>query len=65
VKYLPKKEMKEKIEIEKYFDDKTMSIHLKEGCYVYGKKGKPGDWNLVKISKTKLSTKKVQESSGY
>jgi len=63
VKYLPKKEPVGKIEIEKYFDNDTMSIHIKEGCYVYGKKGKPGDWKLVKISKGKFSGHKIQEMS--
>ena len=41
---------KTKLEIEKYFDSETMSIHLKEGTIPYAKKGKPGNWRLVPIS---------------
>ena len=36
--------------IEKYFDDTTMSIHLKENCSPKAKKGVPGNWSYVKIS---------------
>ena len=31
---------KRKIKIEKFFDDKTMSIHIKEGMSVFAKKGR-------------------------
>ena len=34
VKYFELRQPKEKLEIEKFFDDKTMSIHLKEDCHV-------------------------------
>ncbi len=49
-----------KLEIEKLFDNKTMSVHIKEDCYAYGKKGKPGEWELVKVSDKKFSIEKVQ-----
>lgn len=40
--------------IEKYFDDNTMSIHLKENCTPKAKKGVPGNWSYVEISDEKL-----------
>src|SRR3989344_997597 len=38
-----------------------MSVHFKEGCYAYGKKGRPGNWKLEQVSETKLSSTKIQE----
>ena len=60
VKLIETKRPKEKLEIEGYFDENTMSIHIKEGCYVYGKKGSPGNWVLTKISDAKLDHYKVK-----
>jgi len=37
-----------KLTLEKLFDDKTMSIHLKGDCYIQSKKGHPGSWKLIK-----------------
>ncbi len=34
-----------------YFDDKTMSVHLIEGCVPLVKRGKPGEWALVPYAK--------------
>ncbi|MDD5254283.1 MAG: PINc/VapC family ATPase [Candidatus Nanoarchaeia archaeon] len=48
-----------KLEFEKFFDDTTMSIHIKEDCFVYAKKGKPGDWKLIEVSKEKLTGKRI------
>ncbi len=41
------------LEFEKYFDDTTMSVHLKEGTFPKAKRGKPGNFQLVKISQEK------------
>ncbi|HIQ03454.1 MAG TPA: ATPase, partial [Desulfurococcales archaeon] len=41
---------KTKLKIEEYFDDKTMSVHLKEGTPPVAKKGKPGEWYFVELS---------------
>jgi ATPase len=41
------------LEFEKYFDDTTMSVHLKEGTIPMAKRGKPGNFQLVKISQEK------------
>ncbi len=40
--------------IEKYFDEKTMSVHLKEGCKPRAKKGMPGNWKYVELSEELL-----------
>lgn len=61
VTFLELKIPKEKLEIEKFFDSKTMSVHLKEDCYPAAKKGGPGNWILEKISDKKLSSKEIQE----
>lgn len=58
--HLEREPIKEKLEFEKYFDDKTMSIHIKENTHVYAKRGKPGAWKLTKVSKSKLSQKEIE-----
>jgi ATPase len=49
------------LEIEKYFDDTTMSIHLKENTAPVAKRGKPGAWELVKVKKTVMPQEEVQK----
>uniref|UniRef100_A0A7C4NQ66 ATPase n=1 Tax=Ignisphaera aggregans TaxID=334771 RepID=A0A7C4NQ66_9CREN len=34
---------------EKYFDNLTLSLHIKEGAPILAKKGKPGSWSLTII----------------
>lgn len=60
VKYFHLRQPKEKLEIEKFFDGQTMSAHLKEDCYVYAKRGGPGNWNLDQVSKEKLTSEDIQ-----
>ncbi len=45
----------ETLEFLKFFDNDTMSIHLKENQYPLGKKGKPGDFLLTTLSDELLS----------
>jgi len=42
---VPAKEL-EQLDIEEFFDDETMSIHLKENTLPLAKKGKPGNWRF-------------------
>ncbi len=58
--YLGHKEVEDKIELEKYFDNETMSVHLKESCTPKAKKGKPGEWKLIELSKEKLTQLQIQ-----
>ena len=61
VKFLELKLPKTQLEIEKFFDDTTMSVHLKENTYPVAKKGKPGEWGLVRVGDKKLDSLEVQE----
>ncbi len=54
------KKIQERIELETFFDEKTMSVHLKEGTYPVAKKGKPGDWNLIRISEEILTQDRIE-----
>ena len=60
VYFIQTKAPKQKLEIEKLFDNKTMSVHLKENCKALAKKGSPGNWKLVEISKKPYDYKKIQ-----
>jgi len=60
VMYVDPQPPKEKLEIEKMFDEHTMSIHLKEDCIPQAKKGFPGAWELVPIGDKKLSNQEIQ-----
>ncbi|TRZ81128.1 MAG: ATPase, partial [Nitrosopumilales archaeon] len=58
------------LEFEKFFDNQTMSIHLKEGTLPLAKRGKPGGFSLVEIDQTPLTkeylegiTKEILEAS--
>jgi ATPase len=46
--------------LEKFFDSKTMSVHIKEGLPVKAKKGKPGDWDFKAITKESFDGEKVK-----
>ena len=46
---------------EKFFDERTMSVHLKEKCYPYAKKGLPGSWKLEKIGEEILTSDEIQK----
>ncbi|MCD4759545.1 PINc/VapC family ATPase [archaeon] len=63
VKFIEHKIPKTKLKIEKYFDQHTMSVHLKEDAIPYAKKGLPGKWNLIKLSKKPLRKARVLELS--
>jgi ATPase len=51
------------LEIGKYFDDETMSIHLKENVVPLAKKGTPGNIKLVKIGKKPLKRIEIDKMS--
>ncbi|OYT40739.1 MAG: ATPase [Desulfurococcales archaeon ex4484_58] len=46
--------------IEKYFDDTTMSIHLKEDTIPIAKKGRPGDWIYVAVDEKPISRREIE-----
>ncbi|MHA1611338.1 MAG: hypothetical protein ACTSYU_04725, partial [Promethearchaeota archaeon] len=47
--------------IEDFFDDQTMSVHLRGHCLPMAKRGRPGDWKLETISDTPLEPSTVGE----
>lgn len=61
VDYIEIVKFQEELSLEKYLDNKTMSLHLKEDNYIMAKRGGPGNWNLEKVNKTKLTTDQMQE----
>jgi ATPase len=44
-----------------YFDDKTMSVHLKRNLAPYAKKGSPGDWYLVQVSDEPIDPQLIED----
>lgn len=46
---------------EKYFDDQTTSIHLKEDTIPLAKRGKPGEFKLVKIGDKRSSYEELSK----
>ena len=54
-----KKEVKHRLE--DFFDEHTMSVHLKAGVKPLAKKGKPGEWRLVPIRDELLTDKELEE----
>ncbi len=59
-KYFETEKPEIELEIIKFFDDKTMSIHLKEECYGYAKKGKPGEFKLIKITEKEMKKEDLE-----
>jgi len=53
----------ETLEFLKFFDDETMSVHLKENQYPLAKKGKPGAFLLTKLSDDILSKNYLESIS--
>jgi len=52
---------KKKLKFEKFFDKQTMSVHMRENLGVNAKKGKPGDWKFVSVSKGKMKREAIRE----
>jgi len=52
-----------KLKLESFFDNTTMSVHLRENVFPYAKKGFPGNWQFIAIKKKELTRDKIQEIS--
>ncbi len=48
-----------KLSFEKYFDKKTMSVHLRENVPVMAKKGHPGNWSFEKVTKSNIKRERI------
>ena len=60
-KFFPKESDPSSLKLLGFFDETTMSVHLKQGLPPYAKKGSPGNWHLEKIGEEPLSTKLIEE----
>lgn len=60
--YFYKQEYEEKpLSIEKFFDDNTMSIHLKENVVPMAKKGSPGHIDFVVLNEKRYTHRELKE----
>lgn len=59
--FIEKEFVKKKLKFEKYFNNETMSVHLREETFPYAKRGLPGNWQFVQLSSSKMSQEEVQE----
>jgi ATPase len=50
-----------KLRLAEFFDDKTMSVHLRENLVPFAKKGIPGNWKFEKVNDTILTREFLQE----
>ena len=57
------KKLFKKLKLEKFFDETTMSVHLRENVVPYAKKGMPGKWKFVAVNKTKLTREDIKDIS--
>ena len=51
------------LKLEKYFDETTMSVHLRENLFPYAKKGQPGKWEFAQLAKKELTQAQIKEIS--
>ena len=61
VMYIAPKIKTRGLTFEKFFDEKTMSIHLKENVPPYAKKGRPGNFRLVKLRNEPMKREEIEE----
>ncbi|MFX1479039.1 MAG: ATPase, T2SS/T4P/T4SS family [Promethearchaeota archaeon] len=57
--YKPKEKLS--LKLLGYFDDKTMSVHLKKNLPPYAKRGSPGNWLLEKIHDEPISPELIED----
>ncbi|MEM5766296.1 MAG: PINc/VapC family ATPase [Candidatus Aenigmatarchaeota archaeon] len=61
VEYIAQEVKTTGLKFEKYFTSDTLSVHLKEGVPPLVKRGKPGKFELVKVSEEKLSVEEIED----
>ncbi len=59
VYYIPPLHEEKELEILKYFDEETMSVHLRDGTKPFAKKGKPGSFKIVELDNKILTEKEL------
>ena len=50
-----------KLKLERFFDETTMSVHLRENVMPYAKKGMPGKWEFIALRKAVLKQEEIME----
>jgi len=50
-----------KLKLERFFDETTMSVHLRENVMPYAKKGMPGNWQFVPLRKAVVKQEEILE----
>lgn len=55
--------VKKALKLDKFFDETTMSAHLRENVEPFAKKGRPGAWEFVKIRDKMLTRDEIQDIS--
>ena len=58
---LIEKERKVDLELERFFDDETMSVHLKEGATPKAKRGMPGNFKLEEIGEDNFAKEEIED----
>lgn len=59
----PQREAIKPLSMEKYFTEDTLSVHLKESAVPMAKRGKVGDFSLVRLSDRPLSERELRDLS--
>jgi ATPase len=52
-----------RLSLDAFFDDTTMSVHLRENVVPYAKKGFPGNWLFVALRKNVVTQEEIQDIS--
>ncbi len=52
-----------KLKLERFFDEQTMSVHLRENVEPHAKKGKPGAWEFATIEAKPILQAEIKEIS--
>ncbi len=61
--FIPKEAGLRKIRLESFFDETTMSVHLRENVFPMAKKGVPGKWEFVQIGKNVFNAEEIKDMS--
>lgn len=61
VEYIPTEIKTTGLIFEKFFTKDTLSVHLKEGAAPFAKRGKPGEFKLVKLRKEPMTIEEISE----
>lgn len=59
----PQREAIKPLTLEKYFTDDTLSVHLKENAVPMAKRGRVGDFSLVRLGDKPISERELRELS--